>query len=57
MNALGRRTFCLQYHWAARGAGITGSAAAFFIPFESLRRAYSYNNYYDLWNALASQYS
>jgi hypothetical protein len=57
MNALGRRTFCLQYHWAACGAGITGPAAALFIPLESLRRAYPYNNYYDLRNARGCHYT
>jgi hypothetical protein len=56
MNALGRRTFYLK-HWVACGAGITGPAAALFIPFKSLRRASSYNNYYDLRNASGCQYS
>ena len=48
MNALGRITVCLQFSWAARGAGITGTAAAFFIP---------HNNYYDLRSAVSCRYS
>jgi len=57
MNALGRRTFCLLHHWAACGAGITGTAAAFFISFESLGRASPDSNYYDLRAAPGCYYS
>ena len=58
MNALGRRTLYLQNIWAACGAGVTGTAAALFlVARESHRRAYPYNNYYDLRNAADCHYS
>jgi hypothetical protein len=57
MNALGRRSLYLQNTWAACGAGITGTAAALFVlPSASVGRAYPYNNYYDLRNALTCHY-
>jgi hypothetical protein len=52
MNALGRGTLYLQMTWAARGAGITGTAAALFaFPLEFP------NHYYDLSSTPRSQYS
>jgi hypothetical protein len=58
MNALGRRSLYLQTAWAACGAGIIGTAAALFLfTCASMRRAYPYNNYYDLRNAPGSHYS
>jgi hypothetical protein len=58
IKALGRRTLYLQNAWAACGAGITGTAAALFVlRLDSHRRAYPYNNYYDLRNRARAQYS
>jgi hypothetical protein len=58
MNALGRRPLNLQNNWAACGVGITDAGAAFFISgLEPASRASPYNHYYDLRDALRSQYS
>ena len=58
MNALGRRRLNLQHNWAAYGVGITDACAAFFIAArEPARRVSPYNNYYELRDALPSQYS
>jgi hypothetical protein len=57
MNALGCRTLNLMNTWAVCGVGITGTAAALFVARESRRRAYPYNNYYDLRNAAGCHYS
>ena len=58
MNALGRRKLYSINAWAANGVGITDALAALFVSaLDSLGRASPYNNYYDLRNALESQYS